>query len=257
MQPKVVIIDDEHHARRKIRQFLDDDFDVNVVGEFSDRDSAIEGIRSLQPDLVFLDVQLRAASGLDIVEAIGVDAMPPTVFVTAYDEYAVRAFDLHAVDYLLKPYDRQRFRAAMQRAVDRLSRADLKEQLRALLEGLHATVHGPSRTRRWLLVKRNNQTSVLVPTDAIEWIEAAGNYVYIHVGGTRHLHRQPLGELGEQLDSTRFVRVHRSAIVNLEFVRDISPWGGGDFHIRMKSGAELRLSRHYREAFDRLLQSGG
>jgi two-component system LytT family response regulator len=254
MRPKVIIVDDEQPARRKIRQFLEPEFDVDIVGEFGDRGGAVKGIRALAPDLVFLDVQLRAATGFDVLEEIGPAAMPATVFVTAYDEYAVRAFDVHAVDYLLKPFDRDRFRTAMQRALARIARAEPDDSFRALLDDVRAAVSAGPRALKWIMTKRPDQTSVLVQTSDIQWIEAAGNYVYLHTSDTRYLHRQPLGELGEQLDPTQFARVHRSAIVNLGCIQQIAPWAGGDYHIRLKSGAELKLSRNYRDAFDRALQ---
>ncbi|HEX6132371.1 MAG TPA: LytTR family DNA-binding domain-containing protein [Longimicrobiales bacterium] len=255
MRPRVIIVDDEHHARRKIRRFLDG-FDVEVIGEYSDRDSAVEGIRTLAPDLVLLDVQLRAATGFDVLAALGVDAMPATIFVTAYDEYAVRAFDVHAVDYLLKPFDRDRFAVAMERALERLERRELPESLRSLMDDLRAAIPARPQSLKWIMAKRADHTSVIIETRDIQWVEAAGNYVYLHTSDARYLHRQPLGSLGDQLDPTLFARVHRSAIVNLSYIRHISPWVGGDYHIRMKSGAELRLSRNYRDAFDRALQRG-
>ncbi|HSJ13278.1 MAG TPA: LytTR family DNA-binding domain-containing protein [Longimicrobiales bacterium] len=253
MPPRVIIIDDEQHARRKIRQFLEAEFDVEVVGEFSDRDSAVTGIRTLDPELVFLDVQLRAATGFDVLEEIGPESMPATVFVTAYDEYAVRAFEVHAVDYLLKPFDRQRFRTAMERALARLAQREASSQLLSLLQEVRAAVPA-GRGLKWILVKRRDQSSVLLQTTDIHWIEAAGNYVYLHTGTGRYLHRDSLGMLSARLDPTQFVRVHRSAIVNFSFIQQVKPWGGGDYEIRMTSGDRLRLSRHYREAFDRALE---
>ena len=256
MKPTVVIVDDEHHARQKIRQFLEAEFDTEIVGEFSDGDSAIEGIQRLAPDLVFLDVQLRAKSGFDVLEEIGPADMPATIFVTAHDEHAVAAFDVHAVDYLLKPFDRQRFRMAMERGLERLTRANAAESLVSLLQDVRAAMPGATRPRRWIMAKRSDNASVLINASDIHWIEAAGNYVYIHTDDARYLHRQPIGSLCDELDPTQFARVHRSSIVNLSYIRHISPWAGGDYHIRMKSGAELRLSRHYRESFERVLQEG-
>ena len=212
MSIRAVIVDDEPWARRRIAALLKSEPDVEVAGECRGGVEAIEKIPELSPDLVFLDVQMPECDGFDVLEAIGPERMPPVIFATAYDKYAVRAFDAQALDYLLKPFDEERFQQAMGRA-----RRELKlgkgasEALRAVLEA----VRGKSQFLKRLAVKSGGRVVFLRAAD-IDWIEAAGNYVTLHVGRDRHMLRATMNSLEPKLDSEEFVRIHRSTIVNLE-----------------------------------------
>ncbi|OZC02040.1 LytR/AlgR family response regulator transcription factor [Rubricoccus marinus] len=253
---RVLVADDEPLARGTIRQLLATQRDVDVRWEATDGQQAVDAVREHRPDLVFLDVQMPALDGFEVVQAVGPEAMPTTVFVTAYDQYAVRAFDVAAVDYLLKPYDDARFFQALDRARDAARRhadapTDLAGQLRDLLaaQALPPEASGAAPLDR-LLVREGKRLAVL-RTEAIDWAEADGDYVALHVGPRTHLVRETLTRLAEQL-GPRFVRVHRSAIVNLDRVRDLRPTASGDCTVRMHDGAEVRASRRYwRDLADR------
>ncbi|MEL6615981.1 MAG: response regulator [Bacteroidota bacterium] len=262
---RVLVADDEPLARGTIRQLLATQDDVDVRWEASDGQEAVDAVRQFRPDLVFLDVQMPALDGFEVVQTVGPEAMPTTVFVTAYDQYAVRAFDMAAVDYLLKPYDDERFFRALDRARDAARRhtrhpADLAAQLRDLLtaqappeasgDGADAPEADGSPVLDRLLVREGKRLAVL-RTEAIDWAEAEGDYVALHVGPRTHLVRETLTRLGEQL-GPRFVRVHRSRLVNLDRVRDLRPTASGDCTVRMTDGSEVRASRRYwRDLADR------
>ena len=252
MTIRVLIVDDEPIARRGIRHHLGAETDVEVVGECGDGAAAVAAIAELAPDLVFLDVEMPQLGGFDVVEAVGAAAMPEVIFVTAFDRYAVRAFDVHAVDYVLKPIDRERFRAAVDRARERLarSRESAAERIAAALEELgRAPV--PRRARR-LAIKSDGRVR-LVDIDAVDRVEAAGNYVEVHSGSQARLLRETLSSLEGRLDPERFVRVSRSALVNIERVREIRPMFHGDFVVVLRDGAEIPGSRRYREGLERLI----
>ncbi|MEM1057353.1 MAG: response regulator [Bacteroidota bacterium] len=242
---RTLIADDEPLARGTLRQLLADPADVDVRWEASDGQQAVDAIREHRPDLVFLDVQMPAMNGFEVVDAIGPEAMPTTVFVTAYDQYAVRAFDVAAVDYLLKPYDDARFFQALDRARSAARRnteapTDLAHSLRQLLE---AQKEPEVETLDRVLVREGKTLSVL-RTEAIDWVEADGDYAALHVGPRTHLLRETLTTLERQLGE-EFVRVHRSALVNLRRVRDLRPTSSGDCTIRLMDGTEVRASRRY------------
>ncbi|MDX1395177.1 MAG: LytTR family DNA-binding domain-containing protein [Gemmatimonadota bacterium] len=235
------MIDDEPPARKKVRSLLADDGRVDVVGEAEDGISAVTLIESERPDLAFLDVQMPELDGFGVLEALE-PPLPRIVFVTAHDDFAVKAFEAAAVDYLLKPVERERFRVALDRA---LATAD--DGLAAVRE--HVAAHRPL-TR--LLVRRANRM-LLVAIESVDWLEAARNYVRVHTGGDAHLVRSSLTELETRLDPEVFVRVHRSAIVNLDAVDRFEPLSHGDWRVVLRGGGELRLSRRYRERLESLL----
>ena len=243
---RVLIADDEPLARGTIRQLLADQPDVDVHWEASDGRQAVDTVREHRPDLVFLDVQMPALDGFEVVAEVGPEAMPTTVFVTAFDQYAVRAFDVAAVDYLLKPFDDARFYRALDRARKAARRhaeapADLTAQLRTLLAAQTPEASGGTLDR--LLVREGKRLAVL-RTEAIDWAEADGDYVALHVGSRKHLVRETLTKLEAQL-GPRFVRVHRSAVVNLDRVRDLRPTASGDCTVSLFDGTEVRASRRY------------
>jgi two-component system, LytTR family, response regulator len=253
----VLLIDDEPLARKRLRQFLREYDDCNIVGECGDGRDAVTRIRELRPDVVFLDVQMPEVSGLDVLGALDPSERPLVVFVTAHDEYAVRAFEVHAVDYLLKPFDRERFRSAYEHARalldDRTVIAE-REKLSALLAETgrvsETTDSAPNMLHDRILVKTGTRVLFLNPCD-IDWVEAAGNYVKLHVGTDEYIVRESITRLESMLAPRQFARVHRSTIVNLNRVRELRPWFSGEMIIVMNTGTELKLSRTYRRDLER------
>jgi two-component system LytT family response regulator len=243
MAIRVLIVDDEPLARRRVRRLLAPESEIEIVGECGNGSDAVAAIEELAPDLVFLDVQMPELDGFDVLAAVDVERMPAIVFTTAFDEYAVRAFEVHAVDYLVKPFSRARFELALGRAASRLERRDgpVDERLAALLETLRAERARPER----LVVKAGGRVQ-FVPVAEIRWIEAEGNYARVHAGETSHVVRTTLAGLASKLDPKRFLRIHRSTIVNVRYVRELRPWFRGDYVVVMRDGTELTLSRTYR-----------
>jgi len=247
---RVLVVDDEPLAREKIRGMTADDPEVRVVGECSNGAEAIEAIQNLQPDLVLLDVQMPEVGGFAVLEALRDYQLPPVIFITAYDHYAVRAFEVHALDYLLKPFDRERFAAALDRAKRHFRRerrpeetaAGLDARILALLEQMRET----PRYHERLVVKSSGRVFFL-NTGEIDWIEAEGNYVNIHTGKKSHLLRETISGLEGQLDPREFVRIHRSAIVNISRIKELQPWSHGEYHVILNDGTRLTLSRSYRD----------
>ena len=242
---RVLIVDDEPLARERIRTLLQEEPGFELVGEASDGTTGAESILALQPDLVFLDVQMPGADGFDVIDAIGADKMPFVVFVTAYDRYALRAFDVHALDYLLKPFDRERFREALGRAqaqMDRNNGGDIERRLAAIVQDLK-----PAKARTDRFVVKSGGRIFFVRTAEIDWIEAAGNYVKLHVGNDSHLIRETMNAVEAKLSPETFVRIHRCHIVNIEQVRELQPWFNGEYVVFLKNGTRLTLSRGYRE----------
>ena len=255
---RVLIVDDEPIARRGIRQQLRGEADLEVIGECGDGAAAVDAITELAPDLVFLDIQMPEVGGFDVVEAIGVARMPAVVFVTAYDEHALRAFEVHAVDYVLKPIDRHRFRTAVERARRRLAHApgqqleerelSLDRRIAAALGELGRPAHDYAKR---LAIKGDGRV-ILVDVDEVDRLESAGNYVEVHSGARHHLVRETMASLEARLDPARFVRVSRSSIVNAARVRELQPMFNGDFVVVLRDGTKVAGSRRYRAAFDML-----
>jgi two-component system LytT family response regulator len=246
---RIVIVDDEPLARRGIRQFLAVHDDVEIVGEARNGAEAVRMLGALLPDLVFLDVQMPELDGIAVLRRLDPERLPAVIFVTAYDTFAVRAFELHAVDYLVKPVQEARFHRALARARDRFRSKEavaLSRRLSALLaDGIGGDVMPPEPPRR--LVIPGNGSDLVVDVADIDWIEADDYYAAIHTRGRRHLIRESLASLEARLDPTRFVRVHRSAIVNLARVREIRSPSAGDSAIVLRDGMQLPLSRRRRE----------
>lgn len=251
---RVLIVDDEPIARRGIRQQLRGEADVEVIGECGDGAAAIDAITELAPDLVFLDIQMPEVGGFDVVEAIGVARMPAVVFVTAYDEHALRAFDVHAVDYVLKPIDRHRFRTAVERARRRVEHApgELDSHLNRRIAAALGELGRPAHDYAKRLAIKGDGRVILVDVDEVDRLEAAGNYVEVHSGARRHLVRETMASLEARLDPARFVRVSRSSIVNAARVRELQPMFNGDFVAVLRDGTKVAGSRRYRAAFDML-----
>lgn len=247
---RALIVDDEPWARRRIATLLAAEPDLEVVGECEDGAEAIAKINELAPDLVFLDVQMPEISGFDVIEAIGPECMPRVIFATAYESYALRAFEAQALDYLLKPFDEERFRKALERARKELRRADggMGAELRALIESLG----GARRHLRRLLVRTSGRV-LFLKVGEIDWLEAADNYVAIHVGQSTHLLRETLQSLEQKLDPDQFARVHRSLIVNLDRVKELQPWFKGEQALLLKDGTRLTVGRAFRARIERLM----
>jgi two-component system LytT family response regulator len=247
---RVVIVDDEPPARDTLRLLLSSEVDFTVAAECAHGEQAIAAITRSMPDLVFLDVQMPGIDGFEVLRRVGPATIPALVFVTAYDRYALRAFETHALDYLLKPFSDERFTDVLNRVRARLRErrfADAGRRLTALLESSGT----PAPPRQ--LVVRDGSRTVVIPTDEIIWIEAEDYYARIHATGRRTLVRLSLKSLADELDAARFVRVHRSAIVNLACVRELEPLASGDQRLVLNDGTELRVSRTYRPALDERL----
>ena len=242
---RAMVVDDEAMARERVVSLLRQEQDIELIGECSDGQQAVNAINSQQPDLVFLDVQMPACDAFGIIEKVGADKMPAVVFVTAYDEYAVRAFEVHALDYLLKPFGRERFQQTLQHArshVERRRAGDLGKRLMALVQDIKPE---PQKLDR-LVVKSGGRVFFL-RTEDIVWIEAAGNYVRLHLGEDSHLFRETMNGIEARLDPQRFVRIHRSRIVNSDRIKELQPWFNGEYVVVLQNGTRLTLSRGYRE----------
>ena len=252
---RVLIVDDERLARTRLRRLLAERNDVEVIGAAEDGDEAVSMIDQLRPDLLFLDIQMPGLSGFDVLAAIAGDP-PFIIFTTAFDQYAVRAFEVHALDYLLKPFGRDRFQQTLQHAraiLERRRAGDLGRRLLALVNDIK-TEPGPTRLDR-LVVKSGGRVFFL-RTDQIDWIEAAGNYVRLHLGDESHLFRETMNRMEARLDGRRFVRIHRSRIVNTERVKELQPWFNGEHVVILQNGTRLTLSRGYREKLQEQLKRG-
>jgi two-component system, LytTR family, response regulator len=239
MRIRTLIVDDEAMARKRLRRFLLQQPDVEIIGESTDGCRASSAIQQLVPDLVFLDIQMPEMDGFQVVRAIGVEAMPVVVFVTAYDEFALRAFEAQAVDYLLKPFDYDRFQKAFKRARTYLhGRQSSAAQLSALLTSLPEPIAASSR-----LVLKSEGKVLFLDLLEIHWVEAEGNYVALHAGRDKHLLRGPMTDLENRLPKDKFLRIHRSTIVNLDAVREVRPLFQGESVVLLKNGTRLSASR--------------
>ncbi len=242
---RAIIVDDEPLARRRLRSLLSGESDVEIIGEFGNGRDAVQGIRDLRPDLVFLDIQMPELDGFGVVREVGVSEMPAVVFVTAFDEYAVKAFEVHAFDYLLKPVDRDRFASTLRRARSRVRGDDarsLGDRLEALLASLGSQRGEPQR----LPIRKDGRIFLVKPED-IDWLEADGNHVRVHVGKESHLIRETLSKLEARLPDRTFMRIHRSTLVNIARIREIQPWFQGDYVLLLTDGTRLTSGRSYRD----------
>ena len=257
MSIRALIVDDEPLARTGVRQLAEPLEDVTIVGEAADGSEAVQEIKRQEPDLVFLDVQMPEMSGLEVVREVGVEAMPLTIFVTAYDQYALEAFEAHALDYLLKPIEEARFEEALERARQQLRRVEadtLNRQLRGVLRE-YADEDQEDGIERFTV--RSRDRIYFVDAEDVQWIESEGDYVALHDGEDAHLVRKTMKKLEEQLDSAQFLRVHRSYIVNVEYIDELRPLDHGTYQLRMASGTPLKTSRGYSDNIDALLDATG
>ncbi len=242
---RTLVADDEPLARRRLARLLEREPGAELVASCGSGPEAVEAVQRLSPDLLFLDVQMPGLDGFGVLEALGEDAPPAVIFVTAFDAYAIQAFEASALDYLLKPFDADRLHRAFQRAETRLRHKDTEgtpAQLTQLIEGLNRQRSSAER-----LAIRADGRVYFVRVPEIDWIETASNYVRLHVGKAEHLMRESLANLETRLDPARFLRIHRTTIVNVERLRELQPWFSGEFVAILQDGTRLKVSRGYRD----------
>ena len=245
MKLQALIVDDEPLAREWLRSALNEDPGIEIIGESGDGFQAVQAIEEKKPDVVFLDVQMPGLDGFGVLGMIDPAQMPAEVFVTAFDQYALRAFDVHAVDYLMKPVSPERVRDAVERVrthVDKRSSAELKETILRLVEEVRRERQYPE----WLLLK-NEGKSLFVKVKDIDWIESSRNNVRLHVGSETYVFHETTAGIEAKLDPKRFLRIHRSAIVNSDRIKEMHPWFNGDYSVTLKDGTQLTMSSTYRE----------
>jgi two-component system, LytTR family, response regulator len=265
---RALIVDDEPLARERVRSMADAEPGLEVIGEACDGLEAVDAILSQAPDLVFLDVQMPKLDGFEVITSVGADRMPAVVFMTAFDQHALRAFEVQALDYLLKPFDRDRFQGALRRVrqqIDSAENGELGKRLRALMRdiktdlpletssvtSLPAATSGDRKSER--MVVKSGGRLFFLRAHEIDWVEAAGNYVRVHVGTESHLLRETMNAIEARLNSEVFFRIHRSRIVNIERIKELQPWFNGEYIVILRNGTKLTLSRGYREKLqDRL-----
>ena len=251
MTIRAVIVDDEPLARLRVRELLAEAEDVEVSAECANGEEAIQAIEESPPDLLFLDIQMPELDGFDVLRAVGVGRVPVVIFVTAYDQFALRAFEAHALDYLLKPFDDERFEAALRRARGRIRErrgGDLDVRLRAVLE----EVRGGGGYLQRLVVPAGHR-SIFVRTEEIDWIEAERNYIRLHVRGRAHLLRENLSRIEGSLDPARFCRIHRSTIVNIDRIQAVESLFQGEYLVVLHDGTKLTSGRSYRRHLHRVM----
>jgi two-component system LytT family response regulator len=252
MTLRVVLADDEPIGRQRLLRLLQAEPETDVLAACADGEEAVEAIREHAPDVVLLDIQMPHLDGFEVVAALGEASQPAIIFVTAHDQYALRAFQVHAFDYLLKPVEQDQLRSALARAVpsNRTPQGSTTRRILSLLEEINARERGRGRDR---LVVRSPERAFFLRTEAVDWVEAAGKFVHLHVGRTVHALRESMAELEQELDPVRFLRISRSAIVNIDRIQEIQPWFQGDYVLILTDGTRLTSTRGYRENMRRLL----
>jgi two-component system LytT family response regulator len=248
---RLLIVDDEPLVRESIRNGVAGIAGVEVIGECESGSQAIDAILSKQPDLVLLDVRMQDCTGLDVIRRIGPEGMPPVIFITAYEEHAVKAFELNAVDYLLKPFDEERLHSSIRRARVRIAHR-MEDSLASRLESLLQT-----RERRWpeRLAAKNGERIDVISVDSIDWMESANNFVQLHCGTKSYLLSETVSNLADRLDPARFLRVHRRYIVNLSRLVAIHRMLGGTYEMELRNGTRLATGRQYKEAIQAVIQN--
>jgi two-component system, LytTR family, response regulator len=253
MTLRVVVADDEPIGRQRLVRLLQAEPETEVVAACADGEEAVEAIREHAPDVVLLDIQMPQLDGFEVVAALGESQPPAVIFVTAHDQYALRAFEIHAFDYLLKPVDQDRLRDAIGRAVspgNRAAQGSTTRRILGLLEELNARERGRGRDR---LVVRTPERAFFLRAETVDWVEAAGKFVHLHVGRAVHALRESMAELEQELDAARFLRISRSIIVNIDRIQEIQPWFQGDYVLILTDGTRLTSTRGYRDNMRRLL----
>lgn len=252
---RTVIVDDEPLARRGIRAQLEEERDVEIIAECGNGREAVARIRELEPDLVFLDVQMPELDGFGVLKELGAERLPAVIFVTAYDHYALRAFEVHALDYLLKPFDADRFAKALERArtqIERRSISDLSHRLQSLIDDLKTNQKYAER-----LVIKSAGKIFFLGVEEIDWVEAADNYVRLHTGRDAHLLRETMNSLESRLDPAQFLRIHRSTILNVRRIKELHPLFRGEYEVVLRDGTRLASGRGYRDKLQELFGNSG
>ena len=252
MKIRTLIIDDEKLARRKIERSLRGEEDIEIISEATCGVDAVDLINREKPDLVFLDIHIPEPNGFEVLQQIDPANMPIIIFVTAYDEYAIKAFEVNALDYLLKPFDQERLKVTVQRAREQLNgsrNGDLDERLLSLLSDLKADKEYPER-----LVLKTSGRVYFVKTTDIDWVEAAGNYVKLHVGKDSHMLRDTMTNIEKKLPPEKFLRIHRSRFVNIDRIKELNPLFSGDYLVKLHDDTELNLSRNYHNRLAELFE---
>ena len=253
---RTVIADDERLARQKLMILLESEPSVNVIAECQDGRQTVAAIRSFHPDLLLLDIQMPDLDGFQVLREIAAEEMPVVIFTTAYDQYAIRAFEANALDYLLKPFDQERLHHAVARAQSELRKKRdhaITHRILSLLSQVGSTAPGVPQPDQRLVIKANGRV-VFLDLDNIEWVEAATNYVRLNVGKESYLFRETISRISERLDANHFVRIHRSTIVNVRKIKELIPVNSGEYVVVLKSGRELSCSRGYRAALQEIVQ---
>jgi two-component system LytT family response regulator len=257
---RTLIVDDEPLARRNLRLLLEKDPQIEIIDECRNGREAVKAVESYRPDLIFLDIQMPEMDGFEVIEQVGAESIHAIIFVTAFDQYALKAFEVHALDYLLKPFDDARFKKALQQAKFQIEQREINKiskKLLALLEDrehrLEHSIHTKTYLTR-LMVKLASRV-ILLNVNEIDWIEADGNYAKLHVGRKAHLLREKMHDLESQLDPQKFVRIHRSIIVNLDRIKELHPHFNGDYIVVLTDGVQLKLSRSRREQLESRLKA--
>ena len=248
---RTLIVDDKPLARARLAQLLGAEAEISLVGECANGLEAVDAIVKESPDLVFLDVQMPELDGFGVLAELGDARMPAVIFVTAYDQFALKAFEVHAVDYLLKPFDRERFQTALRRALDKIKQeqqGELSQRLSSLLADLRPESKSPDR-----LVVKSNGRVMFLKTEDLDWVEAADNYVSLHVGSETHLLRETMAAMEGRLPAEKFFRISRSTIVNVERIKELQPLFHGEYVVILRNGTKLTLSRTYRDRLNQLL----
>lgn len=244
MKVRTLIADDELLARERLRQLLTAQPEIELVGECADGREAVAEIREKKPDLIFLDIQMPELDGFAVLDAINLEPMPIIVFVTAHDKFALRAFEVHAVDYLLKPFDRERFESAVQRALEQVKHREDPARSQAQAAAL-TEMQSPAKPVERLAIKSDGRITILKTAD-IDWVESAHNYVEIHENKRAHLLRETMGGMEQKLPPEKFVRISRSVIVNVDRIKELQPTFYGEYKVTLHNGKSLTLSRRYR-----------
>ncbi|MFA5833710.1 MAG: LytTR family DNA-binding domain-containing protein [Bacteroidota bacterium] len=249
---RAIIVDDEPLAREKVQLFADGEPDIEIVDVCVNGHEAVASFQKFNPELLFLDIQMPEMTGFEVLQHLKVNPLPGIIFITAYDEFALRAFEFHALDYLLKPYDRERFRKAVEHArkllISQTQSEVTTEQIKTLLDSMKQT---PSKLDR-LIVKTNGRI-IFLRIEEIDWMEAAGNYVKLHVGNEAHLVRETMNSLEEKLHPQKFIRIHRSTMINVEKIKELQPYFNGEYKVVLQNNTQVILSRGYRDNFTKVL----
>lgn len=253
---RTLIVDDEPLARQGLRVALEKDQGIEIVGEAGDGVEALERIRADRPDLVFLDIQMPELNGFEVLDSLSADELPLVIFVTAYDQYALNAFQVHALDYLLKPFEDERLVEAVERARAQVHQQNGNSPARRIQEMLDSTRSERARVGR--IMVRSGGRITFVRVEDVDWIEAQGDYICLHTQGKKHLIREKISDMEQQLSATQFLRIHRSTMVNVSRIREMQPLFHGEYAVVLHDGTRLTLSRSFRDrVFDRLTGTAG